>query len=117
MLRSMTLTAGTSPTSDPAGHARGISDERLNEIRRRLNQRPPVVAVVSDPDKSPVASYLGAMRQDQRDLLDEVDRLKAQVEAFRIGGSTARPAYDMATPSSNDGWAKTSTRRGVSPIW
>ena len=117
MLRSMTLTAGTSPTSDPAGHARGISDERLNDIRRRLNQRPPVVAVVSDPDKSPVAVTSSAMRTDQRDLLDEVDRLKAEVAAFSTGGSSARHENDMATPSSNDGWAKTSTRRGVSPIW
>jgi hypothetical protein len=89
-----------------------MSDERLAEIRGRLNQRPTVVAVgMSDPEKSPVANYLSAMRIDQRDLLAEVDRLKAEVEVLRSGDSPG------AASASSGGWARASTRRSVSPIW
>ena len=58
---------------------REMSQERLAEIRARLAERPPVSAVAaSNRDKSPVATYLSVLRNDQIELLREIDRLKAQ---------------------------------------
>jgi hypothetical protein len=64
--------------------ATALSDERLAEIRARLHESPPVIAVAASiREKSPVASYLHLVRNDQLDLVNEVDRLKAELEALR----------------------------------
>jgi hypothetical protein len=62
--------------------ARELSNERLGEIRARLDQPPPVSAIsASNQDKSPVANYLNLLRNDLIDLVNEIDRLKAELEA------------------------------------
>jgi hypothetical protein len=64
--------------------ARELSGERLAEIRAQLDQPPPIRAVAaSNYDKSPVASYLNLLRDNQMDLVNEIDRLKAELEAAR----------------------------------
>jgi hypothetical protein len=61
-----------------------MSDERFAEIRERLNEPPPVVSVARNHSKSPVASYLSRLRNDQMDLVEEIIRLKAELEAARV---------------------------------
>jgi hypothetical protein len=49
-----------------------------------LNEPPPVVSVARNHSKSPVASYLSRLRNDQMDLVEEIIRLKAELEAARV---------------------------------
>jgi hypothetical protein len=58
----------------------GMSDDRLAEIKVHLAKQAPFIALSSsNPDKSPVASYVRVLRQDQVDLVKEIDRLKAEL--------------------------------------
>jgi hypothetical protein len=55
-----------------------ISQGRLAEIKARLAQPPPVRLITGGGrDKSPIASYLSLLRNDQIDLVREVERLRA----------------------------------------
>ena len=77
-----------------------MSVERLAEIRARLSEPPPVTLVGSpDRERSPVATYMRQLRNDQSDLLDEVDRLKAELRGDR--GAGAKPFdWESATDSA-----------------
>jgi hypothetical protein len=62
----------------------GMSDERLAEIRERLDDLPPFIALAGSNQRfTPVASYLRLLRSDQIELVNEIDRLKAELEAAR----------------------------------
>ena len=55
-----------------------MTELRLAEIKARLAERPPISALSNgNADKSPVATYLNRLRDDQIELVAEVERLKA----------------------------------------
>jgi len=74
-----------------------LSDERLAEIRSRLTEPTPLTPVGAR-EKSPVARYLNDLRSDLSDLLDEVDRLRAESTPASIGPYDAE--YDNPTGGS-----------------
>jgi hypothetical protein len=58
----------------------GMSDDHLAEIKARLAKPAPFAALSSsNPERSPVAIYVRLLRQDQTDLVKEIDRLKAEL--------------------------------------
>lgn len=64
--------------------AEEMSDERLAEITARLAEPPPFVSLTgSKRSRTPVASYISVLRNDQIDLVSEIERLKAELEAER----------------------------------
>ena len=64
--------------------AEEMSDERLAEITARLAESPPFVALTgSKRGSTPVASYISVLRSGEIDLVNEIERLKAELEAER----------------------------------
>ena len=59
-----------------------MSQERLAEIKARLAERPPFRAVAKG-GQSPVGEYLTRLRNDQIELVREVERLRAERGSMR----------------------------------
>jgi hypothetical protein len=69
---------------DDEHFAEEMSDERLAEITARLAEPPPFVALTGTKrGRTPVASYISVLRSDQIDLVSEIERFKAELEAER----------------------------------
>jgi hypothetical protein len=59
-----------------------MSHVRLAEIKARLAEPPPVSAVAkTNRDTSPVADYLDLLRNDQFELVREIERLRAGLDS------------------------------------
>ena len=58
-------------------YTKEMSQVQLAEIKARLAERPPIRAVAKG-SQSPVAEYLTHLRNDQIELVREVERLRAE---------------------------------------
>ena len=57
-----------------------ISDEELKAIRARLDEPPPVIALAGrNHGLTPIVEYLALLRQDRIMLVNELDRLRAEI--------------------------------------
>ncbi|MHB1710162.1 MAG: hypothetical protein ACYCV7_01995 [Acidimicrobiales bacterium] len=57
-----------------------MSDEQLAAIRARLDEPPPVIALAGrNRGLTPIVEYLALLREDRVDLVDEIDRLRAEL--------------------------------------
>lgn len=57
-----------------------MSDEQLAAIRARWDEPPPVIALAGrNRGITPMVEYLALLREDRIDLVDEIDRLRAEI--------------------------------------
>jgi hypothetical protein len=57
-----------------------ISETQLNAIRARLDEPPPVIALAGrNHGLTPIVEYLAMLRDDRIRLVDELDRLRAEL--------------------------------------
>jgi len=67
-----------------------ISDEQLTAIRARLDEPPPVIALAGrNHGLTPIVEYLSLLRQDRIMLVNELDRLRAEISG--TAGEGAAP--------------------------
>jgi hypothetical protein len=59
----------------------GIDEGQLAVIRARLDEPPPMLALASrNNGLTAISAYLTLLREDRIQLLDEIDRLRAEME-------------------------------------
>jgi hypothetical protein len=57
-----------------------ISEEQLTAIRARLDEPPPVIALAGrNHGVTPLVEYLALLRNDRIMLVEEIDRLRAEI--------------------------------------
>jgi hypothetical protein len=57
-----------------------IDDAQLEAIRARLDEPPPVISLASrNHGLTPLVEYLALLREDRIKLVDEIDRLRAEI--------------------------------------
>ena len=74
-----------------------MTEEQLSAIRARLDEPPPVIALAGrNHGVTPLVEYLALLRNDRIVLVEEIDRLRAEItgtgasdfsdRTWRIGG-------------------------------
>jgi hypothetical protein len=57
-----------------------MTNAQLRAIRARLDEPPPVIALAGrNHGLTPIVEYLALLRQDRIQLVDELDRLRAEI--------------------------------------
>jgi len=58
-----------------------MTDEQLTAITARLAEPPPVIALAGrNHGVTPLVEYLALLREDRIKLIEEIDRLKAELQ-------------------------------------
>ena len=77
---------GSAPTSDPSTQpprpnlSNEMTNEQLTAIRARLDEPPPIIALAGrNHGVTPIVEYLALLREDRIALVEEIDRLRAEL--------------------------------------
>jgi hypothetical protein len=65
-----------------------MSDEQLIAIRARLDEPPPIIALAGrNHGVTPLVEYLALLRDDRVRLVEEIDRLRAEMSGRNDSGT------------------------------
>lgn len=73
----------------------GLDEGQLTAIRARLDEPPPVLALAGrNQGLTALTAYLALLRDDRIQLMEEIDRLKAEMDGDSVGPSSTLTTSD-----------------------